>query len=104
MEVQLHAFLTWEMYGGEGSASRSSRVTSGEITPGTGDRFGLEAVAVIKIPSPCWESKPGRPTRNSSPACVSVCVCVCVCVRCNLLILLLETVDRWQHIYLSLPF
>jgi len=49
------------------SASRPGRFTPGERAPGTlwmDSRAGLDAVAKRKIPSPCRESKSGRPARR----------------------------------------
>jgi hypothetical protein len=60
MEIQLHAFLTWVLYGGEWSALRLGRFTPGGRTSGThwtgacmGPRAGLDTVERIKISSPC---------------------------------------------------
>jgi len=58
VEVELHAFLT-------------SALDGGEIAPGTywigscvGPRAGLDAVANRKISSPCCNPNPGRPARS----------------------------------------
>jgi hypothetical protein len=40
MEVQIHAFLTSALDGGEWSASRPGRFTSGETNPGTYSIWG----------------------------------------------------------------
>jgi hypothetical protein len=57
-EVQLHAFLTSAIDGGEWSASRPYRFTPTERAPGTHwyPRAGLDAVVKRKIPSPCQDS------------------------------------------------
>jgi len=54
VEVQRHAFLTSTLEGGEWTASRPGRFTSGEKAPGTpyiggwvGPRTGLDAVVYI---------------------------------------------------------
>jgi hypothetical protein len=56
MDVQIHIFLTSAGAGGEWSASRPGRFTSGERTPGThwigdlvGPRAGLEDVEKRKF-------------------------------------------------------
>jgi hypothetical protein len=63
VDVQLHAFLTSALDGGEWSASRPGRFTHREGTPGThwiggwvGPRAVLDAVVKRKISSPCRES------------------------------------------------
>jgi hypothetical protein len=68
VEVQLHAFLTSALDGGEWSASRSDRFTPRERAPGThwiggwvGPRAVLDTVVKRKIPSPRWESNPITP-------------------------------------------
>jgi hypothetical protein len=68
VEVKLHAFLTSVLDGGEWSASRPSRFTPKEITPGThwiggwvGSRAVLDAVVKRKIPIPRRESNPRTP-------------------------------------------
>jgi hypothetical protein len=65
VEVQLHAFLTSALDGGEWSASRSGRFTPREGTPGThwiegwvSPRAVLDAVVKRKTPSPRRESNP----------------------------------------------
>jgi hypothetical protein len=65
MEVQLQAFLTSALNGGEHSASRCGRFTPQGKSPGTNwtgggvsPRAGLEAVVKRKIPSLCRDSKP----------------------------------------------
>jgi hypothetical protein len=68
VEVQLHAFLSSVLYGGEWSASRPGRFTPRERAPCThwiggwvGSRAVLDTVVKRKIPSPRWESKPRTP-------------------------------------------
>jgi hypothetical protein len=68
VEVQLHAFLTSALDGGEWSASRPGLFTSRERTPGTrwiggwvGPRAGLDAVVKRKIPSLRRKSNPRTP-------------------------------------------
>jgi hypothetical protein len=68
VEVQLHAFLTSALDGGEWSTSRPDRFTPGERAPGThwiggwvGSRAVLDAVVKRKIPSPRRESNPRTP-------------------------------------------
>jgi len=67
-EVQLHAFLTSVLDGGEGPASRPSPITSGTHSLGgwVGSRAGLNTVAKGKNPCPCRESDPGLAVHNSS--------------------------------------
>jgi hypothetical protein len=69
MEVQLHAFLTSALHGGEWSASRPGRFTFGERASVThwlggsvGPRPGLVAMAKRKNPCLCRESNPVRPS------------------------------------------
>jgi hypothetical protein len=59
------SFLTWELGGGEWSASCPDRLTPGERAPGTtligellGPRAGLNAVEERKTFCPYWESNP----------------------------------------------
>jgi hypothetical protein len=68
VEVQLHAFLTSELDGGEWLASRSGRFTARERAPGThllggwvGPRAVLGTVVKRKTPSPRRESNPRIP-------------------------------------------
>jgi hypothetical protein len=63
VEVQLHAFLTSDLDGGEGSASHPARFTLGTHWIGgwAGTRASLDAVTKRKIPDPCRESNPDRP-------------------------------------------
>jgi hypothetical protein len=72
VEVQLHAFLTSELDGGEWSASRPGRFTPRERAPGThwiggwvGPRADLDAVAMKKISIPAsnrtLEPRPSGP-------------------------------------------
>jgi len=70
VEVQLHAFLTSALDGGEWSTSRLGRFTSGERAPGThriggwmDPRAGLVAVVKRKIPQPLRGIEP----RSSNP-------------------------------------
>jgi len=70
VEVQLHAFLTSALDGGEWSSSRSGRYTPGKTPPGThliggyvSPRADLDAVVKKKIPTPFWDSNP----RSSNP-------------------------------------
>jgi hypothetical protein len=70
VEVELHAFLTSTLDGGECSASRPGRFTSREKLPGTnwiggwvGPRTGLDAVVKRKISRCCRDSNP----RSYSP-------------------------------------
>jgi hypothetical protein len=64
-EVELHAFWTSELDGGEWSASRPGRFTPRERAPGTlwiggwvGPRTVLDAAVKKKIPSPHRELNP----------------------------------------------
>jgi hypothetical protein len=68
VEVQLHAYLTPGIDGGEWSASGPGRFTLKEGAPGThwiggwmGPRTVLDAVMKRKIPSPRRESNPRTP-------------------------------------------
>jgi hypothetical protein len=70
MEVQLHAFLTSALDGGDWSASRPDLFTAGKRIPGThwvggwvGQSADLEAVAKreIPFPAPAGKSKLGCP-------------------------------------------
>jgi hypothetical protein len=68
VEVQLHAFLTAALDGGEWSASRPGRFTRMETAPGThwiggwvGPRAVLDRVVKRKIPSPRRKSNPRTP-------------------------------------------
>jgi hypothetical protein len=70
LEIQLQAFLTSTLGGGEWLFSRLGHFTHGEKALGThwmggwmGLRAGLDAVAERKIPCPCRQSNPGRPAR-----------------------------------------
>jgi hypothetical protein len=70
VEVQLHAFLSSVLDGGEFSASHTGRFTPRERAPGThwiegwvGPRAGLNTVVKRKILSSCRDSNP----RSSSP-------------------------------------
>jgi hypothetical protein len=65
VDVQLHAFLTSAIDGGEWSVSHPCPFTPRERAPGThwiggwvGSRAGLDAVVTRKIPSPYRDSKP----------------------------------------------
>jgi hypothetical protein len=64
VEVWLHTLIS-ELDGDEGLASRSSRFTPGERTPGThwaghwvGPRTGLDVMAKRKIPVLAWNRTP----------------------------------------------
>jgi hypothetical protein len=66
--VQLHAFLTSALDGGEWSASRPRRFSPRERAPGAhwiggwlGPRTGLDTVMKRKIPSSRRESSPRAP-------------------------------------------
>jgi len=64
MEVELHAFFTPALDGGEWSASRPGRFTPRERAPGTywiGPRAFLDAMVKRKIPGPHRESNHGNP-------------------------------------------
>jgi hypothetical protein len=68
VEVQLHAFLTSELDGGEWLPSRPGRFTPREWAPGThwiggwvGSRVFLEAMVKRRIPSRRRESNPRIP-------------------------------------------
>jgi hypothetical protein len=68
VDVQLHAFLTSTLDGGEWSASHPGRLTPRERAPGTqwiggwvGPRAVLDTVVKRKIPSPRRESNPRTP-------------------------------------------
>jgi hypothetical protein len=72
VEVQLYAFLTSVLGGGEWSASRPGRFTPKERTPDThwiggwvGPRAVLEVVVKWKIPSPSRKSNPITPIFQS---------------------------------------
>jgi hypothetical protein len=76
VEVQLHAFMTSALDGGEWSASRPSRFTRRERAPFThqieglvGSRVGLDAVVKREIPNPCLDSNPrsSRPYPSAIP-------------------------------------
>jgi hypothetical protein len=75
VDVEIHIFLTSARVGGEWSASRPSRFTSGERAPGThyiggwvGLGAGLDDVENrIFLPPPGLELRPiGRPARSQS--------------------------------------
>jgi hypothetical protein len=68
VEIQLHAFLTSALDGGERSASRPGLFTPRGRAPDThwiggwvGPRAVLDAVVKRKIPSPCRDSNPQLP-------------------------------------------
>jgi hypothetical protein len=68
VEVELHAFLTAALDGGEWSASRSGRFTPREKASGThwlggwvGPRVVLDTVVKTKIPNPRRELNPRTP-------------------------------------------
>jgi len=70
VELELDVFLTQARDGGELSASRPGRFTSGERASDTywiggwvSPRAGLDAVT-RKIPSLCQEWNPGHPARS----------------------------------------
>jgi hypothetical protein len=66
-EVQLYAFITSALYGGELLVSRLGRFISGTrwMEDWVGPRGSLDTVAKRKypFPVPCWEWNPGRPAR-----------------------------------------
>jgi hypothetical protein len=72
VDVQIHIFLTLALVGGEWSASRPCRYTSGEWAPGTiglvGPRAGLDNVEkrkfLILLELELWPL--GRPARSQS--------------------------------------
>jgi len=72
VEVQLHAFLTSALYGGEWSATCQGCFTPGGVTPGThwiryqqvDFRACLNVVVKRKIPCPCWEWSVGHPAHS----------------------------------------
>jgi hypothetical protein len=71
IEVQLHHALTSALDGGEWSASRPGRFTTGDRTPSThwievwvGLRAGLDAVVKRRIPRSCRVSNSDRPARS----------------------------------------
>jgi hypothetical protein len=73
MEVDLHAFVTSALDGGEWSASRHGRFTPREIAPGThwiggwvGTRAGLDTEVNRKILSPCRDSNSDHPARSKA--------------------------------------
>jgi hypothetical protein len=74
VEVQLHAFLTSALDGGEWSASRTGRFIPRERAPSAhwirgwlDPRAGLDAVERRKIPSPCRDSNPRSSSSYRSP-------------------------------------
>jgi hypothetical protein len=80
MEVQLHAFLTLALNGGEWSASFTSHITTRERTLGTywvggwvDPRAGLDKVAKRKTPYPCQELKHGHPAHNLVTILTEIC-------------------------------
>jgi hypothetical protein len=83
VEVQLHAFLTLALDGGEWSAPRPVHFTPSESAPGRrlGGLQSQSEYGSKKKPSPLSGPKP--PTIQSVAQLLSYpgsCVCVCVCV------------------------